>query len=323
MHRQIHHNMSGKESRTPEWQPLRHSFLSDTLLADKIHETGFGVAGMLDNKTAGELSALYSSLHAFRKPEGGMFYSVYSRDIEYRKKVHQDIGNILKPVYDGIFHDYKSVLNSFIVKVPGPESEFSLHQDSTGLDETKYSCLSAWIPLQDTDVANGCMFILPHSHKMFSPYRGISISAPFESITGTVRKYMVPLELKAGEILLFDNRLVHNSVVNQSGKDRVVVMSGIFPAEANLLSCYKDSSNPLIELIGQEEDFLLTYENFNHDCTCRPEVGRTLKFVEWDLRQMDEDTFAGLCRKYGMKEVNHPAVIHTSKAQAIIGEPVN
>jgi len=149
------------------------------------------------------------------------------------------------------------------------------------------------------------------------------LTPPFNDIASTVRKYLQPLELKAGEILLFDNRLVHTSVLNQSGADRVVVMSGIFPSEARLISCYKDAGSTMVELIEQDEDFLLTYENFNHDCTCRPEVGRSLKFIEWDLRQMDEKTFVGLCRKYGVKEVNHPAVVNTSKVQAIIGEPVN
>lgn len=90
-----------------------------------------------------------------------MFYSLYSRDIEYRKIVHESISEIMKPVYDSLFSDYKVVLNSFIVKVSGPESEFCLHQDSTSFDETKYSSLSVWIPLQDTNMSNGCMCVVP------------------------------------------------------------------------------------------------------------------------------------------------------------------
>ncbi|MCX6199880.1 MAG: phytanoyl-CoA dioxygenase family protein, partial [Bacteroidetes bacterium] len=171
-------------------------------------------------------------MHNFEIAKGGMFYSLYSRDIEYRKTVHESIGEIMKPVYDSLFSDYKVVLNSFIVKVSGPESEFCLHQDSTSIDETKYSSLSVWIPLQDTNMSNGCMCVVPYSHRMFSPYRGISFEQPFESIEGTVRKYLYPIELKKGDIFLFDNRIVHNSVINTSGENRVVVMSGIYPKEA-------------------------------------------------------------------------------------------
>ena len=262
----------------PKWEPLKHAFVNDTSFSEKLHDTGYTIAGKLDAGTVGRLQTLYTELHNFQKPGGGMFYSVYSRDIAYRQKVHNEIGQILQPVYEKLFHDYKSVLNSFIVKVSGPESEFSLHQDSTGLDETKYSCLSVWIPLQDTGINEGCMCVVPHSHQMFSPWRGISFAAPFESISDTVRKYLVPLEMKAGEILLFDNRLVHNSLVNSSGHDRVVIMSGIFPKEAKIISVYKDAANEKnpLELIEQEEDYLITFENFFHDCTCRPETGAAL-----------------------------------------------
>ncbi|HXH19735.1 MAG TPA: phytanoyl-CoA dioxygenase family protein [Chitinophagales bacterium] len=306
------------------WKPVKHAFIRNAYLAEKIHDAGFATAGMLDINRVRELQTLYSALHHFKKPQGGMFYSIYSRDIDYRKKVHKEIGNILKPVYDDLFHDYKCMLHSFIVKVSGPESEFSLHQDSTSLDETKYSCLSVWIPLQDTDVNNGCLCVVPHSHKMFSPYRSISIPSPFADIANTVRKYLLPIQLKTGEILLFDNRLVHNSVVNHSGTERVVVMSGIFPVEAKLLSCYKDAADKssAIEVFEQDDEFLLTYPNFYHDCTCRPEAGRSMGFINWNTRQMSEQAFLSLCLRYGVKEVNHPAVMRTSNVQAIIGEPV-
>jgi hypothetical protein len=47
-----------------------------------------------------------------------------------------------------------------------------------------------------------------------------------------------------------------------------------------------------------------------------------LKFVEWDTEQMDEESFIDQCRKFGVKEVNHPAAVNSSPEQAIIGEPI-
>jgi hypothetical protein len=306
------------------WQPVNYVVLKNHAIADAIKGPGYAIAGKLDPKTLETLKGLYQSLHNFQSPQGGMFYSVYSRDLAYRKKVHQGIAEILQPVYDGLFTDYKSILNSYIVKVSGPDSEFSLHQDSTSLDEINFSCLSVWIPLQDTNLNNGCMCVVPHSHKMFSPYRGVSFPQPFDAISNTVRKYLQPVEVKAGEILLFDNRLVHNSVVNSSGHDRVVVMSGIFPAQAKIIRCYKDmkKKDDLIEIIEEEDDFLLTFENFFHDCACRPDTGQSVGFVEWDISQMAEQEFLSLCSKYGIKESKRANVIGQSANQAIIGEPV-
>ena len=313
-----------KGKKNKAWQPVKQVVLKNPVSADALQNVGYTVACKLDNETLEKLRILYQSLHNFQSPQGGMFYSLYSHDLLYRKKVHQGIAQILNPVYDGLFTDYKSVLNSYIVKVSGPESEFSLHQDSTSLDEMKYSCLSVWIPLQDTDLSNGCMCVVPHSHKMFSPYRDISFPQPFDAIGDTVRKYLQPVELKAGEILLFDNRLVHNSVVNSSGKDRVVVMSGIFPEEAKIIRCYKDMAKKdnTIEIIEQGDDFLLTFENFFHDCTCRPETGHSVGFVEWDTLPMSKEEFLNLCSKYGVKESSRASVIHHQVNQAIIAEPV-
>jgi len=313
---------SDKKNKT--WQPARQVVLKNQALADSLQEVGYAMAGKLDSRALHKLQELYQSLHNFQSPQGGMFYSVYSHDLIYRKKVHEGIAQILYPVYESLFTNYKSVLNSYIVKVSGPESEFSLHQDSTSLDEMKYSCLSVWIPLQDTGISNGCMCVVPHSHKMFYPYRDISFPQPFDAISDTVRKYLQPIEMKAGEILLFDNRLVHNSVVNSSGQDRVVVMSGIFPAEAKIIRCYKDVSKKdnAIEIIEQTDDFLLTFENFFHDCTCRPETGQSAGFVEWDISQMTKEKFLSLCSKYRLKESDYTSVIHHNTQQAIIGEPI-
>jgi hypothetical protein len=307
-----------------KWLPIKQSFINEEEYTNVIHDKGYVIAGKLTEDQLSQLRKLYSELHNFQQQEGGMFYSVYSRDVAYRKKVNDDIRAILKPTYDTLFHDYKTVINSYIVKVSGPESEFSLHQDSTGLDEMKYSCVSVWIPLQDTNNTNGCLSVVPHSHKMFSPYRGISFPQQFENISNTVRKYLQPIEMKAGEILLFDNRLVHTSGVNSLGEDRVVVMSGIFPSDAKIVSCFKDTTveNSPIEIIEQADDYLITFENFFHDCTCRPETGTLIGTSNWDTSQMSEKQFLVLCKEYGLKENSNCDYWKASERQSIIGEPV-
>jgi hypothetical protein len=309
--------LSPANRQNAAWSPVRRNYLSDSELEERIYDKGYEVAGRLEPSTLEKLKELYAALHHFERPNGGMFYSVYSRDVVYRTKVHEGIDKILKPVYDSFFHDYRTVLNSFIVKVSGPESEFCLHQDSTGIEETKYSNLSVWIPLQDTDMDNGCLCVVPHSHKMFSPYRGISFPQPFEAISGTVRKYLQPIPMAAGDILLFDNRIVHNSVANNSGSDRIVIMSGIYPSEAAIISCFKDENDKSdnIEIIEQADDYLITYQNFLHDCRCRPETGQSAGFVRWKNQQVQEEGFVAMCRKYGVQETNIPQLLQEAPVQ--------
>jgi ectoine hydroxylase-related dioxygenase (phytanoyl-CoA dioxygenase family) len=163
----------------------------------------------------------------------------------------------MKPIFETYFQNYKNVLNSFIVKIAGDKSEFALHQDSTSCDESKYSPLSLWIPLQDTNIDNGTLCVVPKTHQVFSNYRGVSIQPDYYKYEEEIRKYLMPIQLKAGDILVFDNRLVHYSPANKSKNDRIVVMCGLFDKEATFRICYQENKNEPIDIYHQADDFFI------------------------------------------------------------------
>jgi hypothetical protein len=305
------------------WTPLKHSIIKDEILCDTIHENGYAIEGNIGAENVKKLYSLYKELHHFKVPQGGNFYSLYSDDIAYRKKVHDAIGEVLYPVYDTLFTDYKSVINSFIIKVPGPQSEFTLHQDSTGLDEMNYSSLSIWIPLQDTNLENGTLCMVPKTHRFFHPYRGISFAPPFQHFETLLRTYLVPLELKAGDIVLFDNRTVHYSHLNKSNADRVVVMSGLYPIAAKIEMCYRDESttDSPIEIYEMEEDFLLTNTAFFNDCTARPTRGTVVRTAP-PMPEKSMYDFMTYALQNGVKQTNIDELVHVGHTMNIVSEPV-
>ena len=83
-----------------EWLPKTHTIVRDDNLRNTLHETGYATFGNIGVEKLQALKDLYRQLHNFKYNEGGMFYSLYSDDINYRKKVHAQIGEILSPVYD-------------------------------------------------------------------------------------------------------------------------------------------------------------------------------------------------------------------------------
>lgn len=305
------------------WSPLKHSIIRDEKILDTIHENGYTIEGNIGAENVNKLYSLYKELHHFNAPQGGNFYSLYSDDIAYRKKVHDTIGEILYPVYDTFFTDYKSVINSFIIKVPGPQSEFTLHQDSTGLDEMNYSSLSIWIPLQDTNLENGTLCMVPKTHRFFYPYRGISFASPFSHFEDVLRTYLVPLDLKAGDIVLFDNRTVHYSHLNKSNADRVVVMSGLYPTTANIEMCYRDESklDSPIEIYKMEDDFLLTNTAFFNDCTARPTRGTVVRTVP-SLPEKSMYDFMRFACENEVLQTNIDELVHVRHTMNIVSEPV-
>lgn len=305
------------------WTPIPHTIVKDQGLRETLHTQGYAVNGNIGEENLRNLKALYTELHQFSSNEGGMFYSLYSDDIDYRRKVYDKIRGILSPLYDSKFSNYKSVINSFIVKLKGPNSDFTLHQDSTGLNEEKYSPLSLWIPLQDTKLENGTLCVIPKTHKFFHPLRGVSFASPFKSYEATLKKYLVPIELNAGDILMFDNRLVHYSHLNLSESERIIVMSGLFPKEADILSVYKNESipNAPYEIFKQSEDFLITNEAFYNNCTERPYRGVVIKEIHEELEAKTVYDFLSWAKKEAIEATNIPALTESKLTMHIVSEP--
>ena len=303
----------------------QHQVVNNPQHRQQLFENGYAIGTNIGAEKLAALKALYTQLHNFENgTEGGMFYSLYSDDIAYRQKVHHSIGQILQPVYDQLLNEYKTVINSFIVKKQGPGSDFTLHQDSTGLDETQHSPLSLWIPLQDTDLHNGTLCVVPKSHRMFHFLRGISFAAPFSQYQDVLFRYLQPITLKAGDVLLFDNRVVHYSHTNQSSSPRVVVMSGIFPQAAEIWSVYKDETQPEspYEIYRQTDDFLITNTAFYKNCTDRPYRGELIKTIHQPLETVTVYDFLSMAAANGVEPTNIPELMQPLHEMNIISEPV-
>lgn len=305
------------------WKPVRHSIFNNDGLADIIHEVGYKVTPFLDQASLNQLQALYDETHQINDARGGMFYSVYSRDLAYRKKIHDRINDILQPILDTKFSNFRVMINSFVIKAPGPKSEFHLHADTTGLDESKYSALNVWIPLLDVDKDNGALALVPKSHKFFTPYRSISFPAPFDHIQSTVKKYLKVIPVKAGEALIFDNRLLHNSPPNTTNQTRVAVVCGLFPKEATMMTCHKENYvlEGKVELIEHNDDFLLTHPKFLIDCQDRPHLGKSLGFVDDNYPKISPEEFEELCKAHHVNESNEISIESTDCN--LIGEPIH
>ena len=284
-----------------EWQPVRHTVFRDEKMADLIHVDGIAVRPFLEMEQLMALRELFQQTHALSHGEGGMFYSVYSQDLAYREKVHEQIQSILQPGLDKWFVGYKNVINSFVVKLPGPASEFSIHQDTSAVNELKFSALSVWIPLWDVDENNGAMCVAPGTHWFLSPYRGISFPFPFAKVMPEVRRFLEPAPVKAQEAIIFDPRIVHNSLPNQSQKPRVAIVCGIFPEAAQFEICYKESPEAEIEIWQQADDYLLKYPNFMHYCHSRPVSGEVIRKVKDKFSMLKAGEFTEMAADLGLQ----------------------
>ena len=81
-----------------DWKPLKNKVFKDAKLAEKIHQEGYAVLPLLSDEIVEQLKAIYAREHSLNVENGGMFYSVYSTDNEYRMRVHQEIKDVLTPI---------------------------------------------------------------------------------------------------------------------------------------------------------------------------------------------------------------------------------
>ncbi len=291
-------------SPVSDWPIQRQSIVRDAALTDTLYNEGFAVVPFLNAADLEILRAVYAKEHSISSETGGIFYSLYSQNLEYRERVNAEVGAVMEPRLQEFFHSYKTVLNGFIIKVPGPKSGFLIHQDTTGLDESKYSTLSVWVPLWDIGPEDGAMCMVRRSHKMFYPYRGISFAFPFDKIHGTVKRYLEPVYMKAGEALIFDQRTLHASLPNKTDKNRVVVVSGLFPKEAEFRMCYRESEDAPVEIYRQADDFILKYPRFMHDCRSRPIAGEKIAEFDFPIPMMTAEEFEAKAAAAGLQPLD-------------------
>lgn len=275
--------------------PVRHSYITDSQLQNTIFEKGFCVLDALDSSEIESLKALYHERHDLK--ETGMFYSLYSKDLTYRREIYDRIAQILTPFLATNFHGHQLLYNIFILKAPGKESKFFVHQEPSMMDESRFSPLHIWIPLEDITEQNGAVCLVEKTHYLHSPQRGISFPAVFDQIQSTVQHYMTPIYMKAGQVLVFDPRLIHFSLPNFSDHTRAAVLCGLAPAEAEIIIAHREPDiNAPIELIQQERDFFLTSDDFYLNCKCRPETGTFIKHSDYTPYSLSAEAFEKFCQ---------------------------
>lgn len=278
---------------------LKMGVFKNNQLAQEVSENGFVLSGNIGKDLLTKVRNVYHHHHTFLQNPSGVFHTLYSTDLIYRAELNNALAHLLKPTYDSLFTDYKITANLIIAKFSDQNSAFGIHQDTTGLDEAIFTPLNVWIPLQDTDLDNGCLCLVPKSQKFAFPYRGTSFKGQFDEVTEEIKPYLLPIKMKAGDVLIFDNRTLHYSPPNTLKKARVVVMSGIFHENAEILTCFQKNTQSPIEVYKQPDDYLLTYKGFKAEPT-QADSGEKIKDIFTIPPVSTKDEFFAIVNQYSL-----------------------
>lgn len=115
---------------------------------------------------------------------------------------------------------------TFIIKEPHSDSHVSWHQDLTywGFNDDKQ--VSAWVALSDATSENGCMHMLPGSHRNGQRTHSVtedSNNALYlgQKVKGISNDQSRSVSLKAGEASLHHGWTLHTSHPNRSNERRI------------------------------------------------------------------------------------------------------
>ncbi len=113
----------------------------------------------------------------------------------------------------------------YFCKMPGDPKGVAWHQDCSYWPLTPSRTVTVWLAIDDVDRENGCMRVLPkshlHGHLKFRESDPAELNVLSQTIDGAER-FGTPVDigLKAGEVSLHSDLLVHGSLPNLSRRRR-------------------------------------------------------------------------------------------------------
>jgi ectoine hydroxylase-related dioxygenase (phytanoyl-CoA dioxygenase family) len=219
--------------------------------------------------------------------------SFFEKDVAAKKRKFNVVYTFMKPLLDRYLDRYTPIMINLFNKEHGT-GEVPIHQNWTFVDEKKYSSVSVWIPLQNVTRKNGTLEVVPGSHKVISAFRGPSIPWVFDNLNDLMKeKYMLPFELKPGEVGIIDDSMIHYSSINQTTGHRKAVQLILKPEEAPTIHCYKeDMESDTIKVMEVDDDYF-----FDFDMWSKPKPGKNLSQVTFPIHKITESELVELCNR--------------------------
>jgi ectoine hydroxylase-related dioxygenase (phytanoyl-CoA dioxygenase family) len=158
------------------------------------------------------------------------FDQPFIRDLALRPTLLDCIEQLIGP-------DFLLLATHFFCKYGQEEKFVAWHQDATYWGLEPPQAITAWYAVDDSDRENGCMRVLPGTHRDGIREHGKSgnkenlLSVDQEvPVTAAEAASAVDLELRAGQISLHDGALIHGSLPNRSQRRRCGLTIRFVPA---------------------------------------------------------------------------------------------
>lgn len=213
------------------------------------------VASLLDEMRQFYPERLFLS-NGHEDSHAGITTSYLHQGVNIREHISNFVREVLSPRIEHLFNDYRILACGLFVKAP-KGGWLDLHYHPTVVEDPRQWVMDIWCPLQDTDVVNGTLCVVPESHRIFPRIVDYSPQEPpfYQSYAGEIRRdYSVAIPAKAGEAVMFEDSLLHWSPQNMADSPRYAIHCTCIPKESTPVYVYLDPKTPDSFLMYEVDD---------------------------------------------------------------------
>jgi hypothetical protein len=250
---------------------------------------GFIILPFLTEIEINTLSNYFDETHP-NLIENNFVSDSYSSDFNFKKKASDKIVDVFNRAYEKYFIDYTPFGGSFLYKTPGNKSSLAAHQDWTIVNEETDIALNCWVPLCDITLENGPIMIMPGSqYSKHNTLRAPTLPFFFSGNEDLIMEQLEPILVNAGTAIILNQSVIHYSPANESNQIRKAITAGVKSANAQMYFHFKIPNENKLEVFKENDEFLISFENFMKDIAERPKLGESVGMVNYEQQSYNRE----------------------------------
>lgn len=262
----------------------------DINLHTLFRQQGYIRLPLFTEEQIGKLSTIYNTYREAHRLADSTRYFHATQDTgnsQLAREVDQAIKQVMLPVVQAHFCNYKVLIGAFLIKEPGQGSVHHLHQDWNFAQEPEHYSFNIWLPLQPTNRQNGCLRFLPGSHRIVPTIRpNFNFPWAFAGLESDIEPYLKEEPTTIGECICLDHSVIHSSWPNNTNEQRVVAILTLIPEVSDIKHYYCEDGQTIEEYTIQVDDiYTMRYGQ-------RPVSGILVQKGRYNFPKIDKQQFA-------------------------------
>lgn len=157
-----------------------------------------------------------------------LYSSVFSCDPAFKQTVDRDVTEALAEQAEALLPGYRILFASLLAK-PARGRAVALHADWTMQTDLEWPTVTLWCALSDVTPKNGPLEFVAGSHGLFGDIRRVAGQPVYEAALSDLASQTTSVPIGAGEAVLFDTSILHQSAANETDIPRLVMGMTLIP----------------------------------------------------------------------------------------------